>query len=201
MKILQVLAVLPALALGACVLPYAVPPMRADFGAAHAFRADEPTAFHFAAGLHTASLGPETIPKSDVFDVGAGFVVDHDADGTRAKGIYGDGAWFLARATHARVAAGVRGEALFSGARWGSGAYARLSAELFSAGGGAGQFHTDDNCSGVYRWRGVPATGLYVEAGAQHLADGREAFVTTAGVSLRVPALAGVLLVLPGCGK
>lgn len=195
------LALLPTLSLGACVLPYAVPPMRVDLGAAHAFRADEPTAFHFAAGLHTASLGAATIPKSDVFDIGVGFVLDHDEGGTRAKGMYGDGEWFLARRTHARLAAGIRGEALFSGPNTGSGAYVRLSGELFAAGSGVGQFQTDDNCSGVFRWGGVPATGLYVEAGAQHLPDGREAFVTTAGLSLRLPALAGVLLVLPGCGK
>ena len=65
MAITRVLAILAALIPVACVIPFAGPPARLDFGAAHAFRDDEPTAFHFAIGLHTASLGPEVIPKSD----------------------------------------------------------------------------------------------------------------------------------------
>ena len=135
---IRVLAILAALIPVACVIPFAGPPARLDFGAAHAFRDDEPTAFHFAIGLHTASLGPEIIPKSDLFDVGPGFTVDVDHDGTRAKGFYGSGEWFVLRRKFFRMGAGIRGEYLFTGPNWGSGAYARVSGEFFAAGTGNG---------------------------------------------------------------
>ncbi len=198
----HLLPLLLAAVVEGCVLPYALPPTRMDFGAAHAFRDDEPTAFHFAAGLHTASLGPATIPKSNVVDIGAGFVLDGDREGIRSHGVYGEGSWFFLRGAHARLGAGIRGEALFSGDRWGSGAYARLSGELFTVGSGVGQVDSSDGCgNSIFRWGGVPATGVYVEAGGQHLPDGREAAVATAGLLIRLPAVAGLWFIFPGCGN
>jgi hypothetical protein len=198
----RALAILSALLPVACVIPFAGPPARLDFGAAHAFRDDEQTAFHFAIGLHTASLGPEVIPKSDLFDVGLGFTVDAEHGGTRAKGFYGSGEWFVLRRKFFRMGAGLRGEYLFTGPNWGSGAYARVSSEFFAAGTGNGAADSQggDGCgTALLAWRGVPATGVYVESGAQALPDGRQAFVATAGVSLRLPALAGLLIFFPGC--
>jgi hypothetical protein len=196
--IMSALALAPLLIASACVIPFAGPPARMDFGAAHAFRDDEPTGFHFAIGLHTASLGPETIPRSDLFDVGLGFTVDADHDGTRGKGFYGSGELFVLRRKYFRMGTGLRGEYLFTGANWGSGAYARVSGEFFATGTGSGDSHGNGCSDMVLAWRGVPATGVYVESGAQHLPDGREAFVATAGVSLRLPALAGILFRFPG---
>ena len=187
---------------GGCVLPYAFPPAQVDLGAARAFRADEPTAFHLAAGVHSASLGPATIPKSDVVDIGIGYVLDHDHKGVRDQGVYGEGSWFFMRRPHVRMAAGIRGEALLAGTTWGTGAYARLSGEFFGVGAGEGHINPDNGCGGsIFRWGGVPATGVYVEAGGQHLPDGREAVVATAGVTLRIPAIAGLVLAFPGCGN
>jgi hypothetical protein len=199
MAITRALAIAASLIPIACVIPFAGPPARLDFGAAHAFRDDEQTAFHFAIGLHSASLGPETIPRSDLFDVGLGFTVDADHDGTRGKGFYGSGEWFVVRRKYFRMGTGIRGEYLFTGPNWGSGAYARVSGEFFGSGTGSGDSHADGCTDMLLAWRGVPATGVYVESGAQHLPDGREAFVATAGVSLRLPALAGVLFMFPGC--
>jgi hypothetical protein len=185
-----------ALSASACAVPYAVPPMQADLGAARAFRADEPTAFHLAAGVHSASLGPATIPKSDVIDIGVGYVLDV-RHGVRDQGLYGEGAWFFVRREHVRLAAGVRGEALLAGPNVGSGLYARLSGELFTVGAGSGHDPGSLCGAGIFRWGGVPGTGVYLEAGGQHLPDGREAVVATAGLSIRLPAAAGVLLPVP----
>ena len=88
------------------------------------------------------------------------------------------------------------------GTELGSGAYARVSSQFFAAGTGhgAGNSQGGDGCgNALLAWRGVPATGIYVESGAQALPDGRQAFVATAGVSLRLPALAGLLIFFPGC--
>jgi hypothetical protein len=198
------LSILVLAAASGCALPYALPPAQVDIGADRAFRADEPTAFHLAAGVHAASLGPATIPRSDAVDIGVGYVLDRDHQRVRDQGVYGEAAWFFVRRPHVRLAAGVRGEALFSGAGYGSGAYARLAGELFAQGSGAGEVDSSKGggCNGgSFRWGGVPATGLYVEAGGQHLPDGREAVVATAGLTVRIPAVAGILLLLPGCGN
>jgi hypothetical protein len=199
MSLHRALAILPALISVGCIIPFAGPPARMDFGAAHAFRDDEQTGFHFDIGLHTASLGPETIPKSDLFDVGLGFTVDVDRDGTRGKGFYGSSEWFVLRRRWFRMGAGFRGEYLFAGPNWGSGAYARVSGEFYGMGSGTGQGNSSPGCGALVAWRGVPAAGFYVESGAQHLPDGREAFLATAGLSFRLPAMAGVLILLPGC--
>ncbi len=199
MGIRRTLAILPALLPAACIIPFAGPPARMDFGAAHAFRDDEQTGFHFDIGLHTASLGPEVIPKSDLFDVGVGFTVDVDHDGTRGKGFYGSGEWFVLRQRYFRIGAGLRGEYLFAGPSTGSGAYARVTGEFYGIGSGNGQGNASGGCGVLLAWRGVPAAGVYVESGGQHLPDGREAFVATAGLSFRLPAMAGIVILFPGC--
>jgi len=185
--VLRLLLCLPALLPSACFIPLVSPPSRMDFGAAHDFGADDLTAFHYAIGLHTGSLDPEAFPKSDVFDLGAGFVIDADANGARSKGFYGGVDWFPVRRTSVRLGTGIRGEALTKGPNWGSGAFARLSGELFMSGHGTGS-----GCSFML-WRGAVGTAIFVEAGGQHLADGRDAFVATAGLSLRLPAMVGLL--------
>ena len=182
-----------------CVIPYAVPPMRMDLAGAHRITGEDRNAFHFTAGVHAASLGPRAISRADTFDVGVGYVVDKDAHGLRDQGLYGEASWFFFRREHVRMSAGARGEMLFSGDRTGTGLYARVSSEVFTVGSGSG-VSDDDRCSSnAMAWYGVPGTALYAEAGAQHLPDGREAAVVTAGLSLRLPAVAGLLMIVPGC--
>ena len=192
------LAILPALISFSCIIPFAGPPARMDFGAAHAFRDDEQTGFHFAIGLHTASLGPETIPKSDLFDVGAGFTVDVDHDGTRGKGFYGSGEWFVMRRKWFRVGAGLRASTCSRG-RTGDPARTRACRESSTEWDTATVTVTGTAAASCSLGAAFRRRGSTSRAARQHLPDGREAFVATVGMSFRLPALAGILIIIPGC--
>jgi hypothetical protein len=192
----RLLALLSLLASG-CILPYAVPPARLDFGGAHVMHGGN--VFHFAAGLHTASAG-EIVPHSDRFDAGIGVVLNAQQGGLRDHGFYAGGDYFLRRREHTRIGLGARGEYLIDDGISGGGLYGRLTLEAFNAGNGGGS--GQGNCSATsFAWRGAPGTALYAEAGGQMLPDGRTAFVSTAGLSIRLPAVAGLLFMVPGCGE
>lgn len=190
----RLVALLSLLASG-CILPYAVPPSRLDFGGAHVMHGGN--VFHFAAGVHTASAG-DIVPHSDRFDAGIGVVLNAQQGSLRDHGFYLEGDYFLRRREHTRIGLGMRGEYLMDDGAFGSGLYGRVTLEAFGRGGGGGT--GEGNCGSTsFVWRGAPGTALYVEAGGQTLPDGNAAFVSTAGLSIRLPALAGLLFMVPGC--
>ena len=100
------------------------------------------------------------------------------------------------------MGAGIRGRVPVHGTELGLRCECARAGEFFAGGTGNGAADSQggDGCgTALLAWRGVPATGIDVESGGQALPDGREAFVATAGVSLRLPALAGPLIFFPGC--
>jgi len=194
------LVVAAALLAMGCVLPYAVPPSRVDVGGAHVLHGGEGNVFHLAAGVHSAAMGPG-VPRSDAVDVGVGYVLDAGQGGLRDQGAYGEASWFFLRSEHRRLSVGSRAELLRSGGETGGGLYARIGGEIFTTGGGAGASEADNGCgTNFFRWRGVPGTGFYAEAGAQHLPDRRTSYVATAGLSIQLPGIIGFFLVMPDCG-
>jgi hypothetical protein len=194
--LLPLITLLASFAASGCVLPFAVPPLTTDLGGARIIQGGTGNVFHLSTGLHSASF--EAIPRSDVLDIGVGYALDADGTGLRDQGVYGEGAWFVMRRPHARIAPGGRGELLFSKGRTGGGLFARVSAEIFTSVDGDGQ--SNDPCgTAFYHWAGIPSTGLYAEAGVQYLPEGRTSFVTTGGLTFRLPAIAGFALLLPGC--
>jgi hypothetical protein len=107
---------------------------------------------------------------------------------------------FLLRREHTRMGLGLRGEYLIADGSGGGGLYGRFTLEAFGVGRGSGT--GDGNCSATsFAWRGAPGTALYAEAGGQMLPGGQTAFVSTAGISVRLPGVAGLLFMVPGCGE
>ena len=195
----SLITLLATVAASGCVVPYIVPPVRADLGGARIIHGGRGNVFHLSTGLHSANF-VQAFPRSDVLDIGVGYVLDADAAGLRDQGVYGEGSWFVMRRPHARLSTGGRAEMLFKQGRTGGGLFGRVDAEVFTSGSGGGQAASTDSCdTNFFTWAGVPSTGLYVETGVQYLPDGRTSFVTTGGLTFRLPAVAGFVLLLPGC--
>jgi hypothetical protein len=113
-----------------------------------------------------------------------------------SDGVYLSFARVVARnvANHHRTWLGLRAEYLYAPRSEGGstlGAYGRLDWEIFGPTVGAGA--TSDSCGGgVAMAYGTSALGLYLETGARNLLDGGHAYSTTAGITVRLPFLAGM---------
>ncbi len=125
------------------------------------------------------------------------------ADHVDAHGGYLEVARTLARGSGHRTWLGVRGEVLVregpDGRRASTGVYARAAWEMFSPSAGAGGFSS--SCGGgagvTY---GSSALGVFIEGGTQRTVDDEAAFVATAGLTLRLPFVAGFAFdVCPSC--
>ncbi len=158
---------------------------------------------HVLAGLHWASLSPRW---NNPLDLGLGYVYDgfddprpapdgallavapgaeRDAPRTSVHGIYFEAARRNGGTHHRRSWLGMRAEVLFGSVRGetrtGVGLVGRAAWELF----------TPVKASGVNGGAlGILGLGVYLEAGARLLPDGRAGVMTTAGVSVRLPAIA-----------
>jgi hypothetical protein len=177
-----------------CVIPFVIPPVRAEVGAATQVRREEPASLQVAVGTHLAS---GTLRKDQPFDVGAGYLFAHNADAS-SHGIYADGALFVERSRRTRTAVGGRGELLWTPMGKALGAKLRVDHELF--GTGSRDFHGDGRCgvtSGTHI--GTVAVGVFAEAGPQWLPAGELAWTAAAGVTLRLPTSVGVFVGIPGC--
>jgi hypothetical protein len=200
-------AILFVVLLSGCIIPFATPPLKGEIGASSRIGHEDErnsSSLHAAAGTHLAS---GTMSSKQPFDVGAGWTFEKTAD-SHTHGLYVDGAFFVDRFRSSRTSVGARGEM-----RWLEGeghAYAaklRAEAELFSA--GSSNFESNDHCgssSGTHY--GTGAIGLFVEAG--HVwepqmsagGDGRSggnAWVATAGITVRIPSAVGVWIGIPYC--
>jgi hypothetical protein len=190
-----------------CIIPFVTPPLKGEIGGAtrigRATRVDEMeqrgegSSLHAAAGTHLAS---GTMTDRQKFDVGAGWTFEKTKD-TTSNGVYLDTSWFIDRASFSRTSVGTRGEVRWLGD--GAKAYAaklRIDAELFSA--GANKFDSEDKCgssSGTHY--GTTAIGVFVEAGRVWAPEmsGGDAWVATAGITLRLPSSVGVWVGIPWC--
>jgi hypothetical protein len=141
--------------------------------------------------------------RDQPFDVGAGWTYEQTAAGT-SNGVYLDGALFVERTRRTRTSLGGRGEL-----RWlnvdrmaaGNAVAAKLRIDTEIYGGGTSKFSGDDHCGTMAgTWSGTTAVGLFAEAGRvwSSEADG-DAWVATAGVSMRIPSAIGVYVGIPYC--
>jgi hypothetical protein len=173
-----------------CIIPFAIPPLRAEVGTAS--RSDGPIAAHVAVGTHAASA---TLTGAQRFDVGLGYLVEPSTAGT-THGAYADGALFVERLARTRTSLGVRNELRWNAMGPGYATKLRIDTELFSA--GTSTFESDDRCGTATGTRyGTAAIGLYAEAGRAWMPDTRAAWVATAGITARLPSSVGVWIGIP----
>ena len=190
--------------LGGCIIPFATPPLKGEIGASSRIAHEDErnsSSLHAAVGTHLAS---GTMTSKQPFDIGAGWVFEKTAD-SHTNGLYVDGAFFVDKYKSSRTSVGARGEM-----RWLEGeghAYAaklRVEAELFSA--GSSDFESNDHCgssSGTHY--GTGAIGLFVEGGRvwepqmSGAMGGGDAWVATAGITVRIPSAVGVWVGIPWC--
>lgn len=195
--------VLLAVVLSGCIIPFATPPLKGEVGGGtRVGREDErnSSAFHAAVGTHLAS---GTRSAQQRFDVGAGWTMEKTADSI-SNGLYVDAALFVDRGTFSRTSLGARGEMRWVGDGHAAAAKLRIDTELFQ--GLVEDFKGNDKCgtsSGTYV--GTSAIGLFVEAGRVWAPTdpmtnaGGNAWVATAGLTLRLPSSVGVWVGIPGC--
>ena len=193
-----------------------LPPARTEVGSTVIAAGGQPTTgVRFSTGAHLAS---GSLSTSLPIDVGAGYVYEHagsdapgrsdlalgaggdsapTADGVNSQGAYLSAQHLLSHGGGSRSWLGLRGELLVQdgsdGRHTALGSYARIDWELIAPGKGEGGY--TDNCGGgagvAY---GVFGVGLYLESGVRWVESERSAFVTTAGLTLRTPFLAGLVL-------
>jgi hypothetical protein len=168
------------------------------------------TRFDIGAGYVYERVGAELPPASGAVQSApggagaAGPTMDEGLDGVaEAHGGYFDVSHTFARGRSHRSWLGARGEVLAretpDGTRPAAGVYARAAWELFTLGEGVGGSAEGCTVSGGYA-RGTAGLGLYVESGAQWTADQETAFVATAGLTVRLPLLAGFAVsICPHC--
>jgi hypothetical protein len=198
-----VLAIL-VVGISGCVIPFAIPPMKGEIGGAtRVGRGGEgdrsASALHAAVGTHLASGTTSTRQR---FDVGAGYLYEGTRE-TATHGAYLDAAVFIDRTRSTRTSVGVRGEARWLDEGHAAAAKLRIDTELYA--GGQSDFSGSDKCGSIGgSWIGTTAIGVFVEGGRVWAPDraamsGGDAWVATAGVSLRLPTALGVWIGIPGC--
>jgi len=222
------LALVPPLTAG-CVAG-ALPPSKTDVGElAIAGGGRLASGLRVATGVHWASGSMRRDTSFDVGggyiyqriaadDAAAGGSAASERDGERAGGLisedmrpaeyvewhggYLEVAHTIDRGGAHRSWLGARGELMLQAPdarRATVGAYARAAWELFSPHEGVGAF-ADGCVGGAGVAHGTLGLGVYVESGAQWSEDQGTALVATAGLSIRLPFVAGFVFDLcPGC--
>jgi hypothetical protein len=183
-----------------CVLPFALPPLRAETGATATI--NRPVAAHAGGGVALAS---GTLAGDQPVDVGVGGFADWNDDGVTAKGIYADTALFVERGRTTRTAIGARAEfrwdttmPLDAGSTRGFAAKLRVDHEFRAR--VKAPYAESGSCGLVVgAARGTGAIGVYAEAGHAWLPGDERAFTATAGITVRVPMTAGLIAGIPGC--
>ena len=204
----------PLLLATGCIIPFATPPIKGEIGGATraSWPAAEPksatrldgdemktassSALHASAGSHLASA---TLTNRQRFDVGAGWTMERTKD-SMSNGVYLDTAWFIDRGGYARTSIGARGEFRWIDGGHGAAAKLRIDTELFKA--GQSDFESDTKCgSSSGQHIGTTAIGVFVEAGRAWAPEmsGGNAWVATAGVTIRLPSSVGVWIGIPWC--
>lgn len=196
-------------------MPFAVPPSRTDLATTFVAGSGKvESGLRVASGVHYASA---TVARHVPFDVGAGYVFEQfepQRDDTalvaprdaragaplqvtaaaprRAQGFYLGAAAAIGGDRHQRGWAGGRAQLVFGPGGPRATIAARLSWELFTTGQASGSESTPCGFTAGGA-SGTSALGLFVESGAQLSGgDAPVAFVTTVGMSIRLPFVAGV---------
>ena len=178
--------------LGGCAAPIGIPPLRGEIGGS-AIVGEPGRALHAGGGAHYASA---TLGRAVPVDFGAGGFVEVATAGTTTAG-YVDGALFVDRSPRTRTSLGARGELRRSAGGFGAGAHLRIDHELYAPSQGPWTAH-DRCCVGFGFHHGTSAIGVYVDAGRVWQPEGA-AWTASAGVTLRIPSVVGVLVGIPGC--
>ena len=200
--VLRSVVVVVAGLLGGCVIPFAIPPTRAEVGASSQVGQAGPNhGFHVGGGAHLASGNQR---KDLPLDVGIGGFLDVADHGANTGGVYVDTALFVERHHDTRTSLGMRGElriqndAMTGDHRYGAGAKLRIDHEIYGA--VSDDFSEDDRCGvAVGSHHGNVGVGVYVEAGPVWQPDDGRAWLATAGLTLRMPSVMGVWVGIPGC--
>jgi hypothetical protein len=151
-------------------------------------------AVHVALGSHLAS---GTLRKDQAFDVGAGWVVDQ-ADQLTSRGAYLDGSVFVARGPWIRTSVGGRSELRWTPNGLGIATKLRADHEIFYT--RDGDFMEGGRCGAIVGTAyGVTAIGVFAEAGHVWIRGSEDAWIATAGVSVRIPSMIGMAIGIPGC--
>ncbi|MDQ3366971.1 MAG: hypothetical protein M3680_16230 [Myxococcota bacterium] len=181
-----------------CVVPFAIPPMRGELGSStrvgHAGEAGS-SSLHAAAGTHIAS---GTQRRDQPYDIGVGWTFEQTRL-TTSHGIYADAAAFIDRTRRTRTSIGGRGELRTMTLGYAAAAKLRIDTEVYTP--TKQSFSGSDHCGAIAgAYHGISAVGLFAEAGRVWSTepDG-DAWVATAGVSMRIPSALGIYLGIPGC--
>lgn len=188
-----------ALATSACVIPYALPPLKAEAGGVTV--AGAKPMFHAGGGAHLAS---GVLDKQQRYDVGIGGFVENSEDGVETVAAYAETSMFIDKGERARTSVGVRGELRWSPEnldgirRRGVGAKLRVEREFF--GTTSKGYSGADKCVALGgAAHGTGAIGVFAEAGSVMMPGHEPAFTATAGLTLRVPSTIGIIVGIPGC--
>jgi hypothetical protein len=173
-----------ALLSGACVL---LPPSHTELGTALSIGKREGAVTHVATGVHLASA------VDAPYDLGVGYTADLDCCGVQAQGMYLEYSARQRQRGNLRTSIGGRGVIFFDDGEVGAGAFARAGVELYTTAKG-GFVESSGRGFAAGAVAGAFAVGLYVEAGYEHLPDGARAFLATAGITVRLPAIAALVL-------
>ena len=182
------------LALGGCIIPFGLPPLRGEVGGTTAVGGGG-RALHAGGGVNLAGA---MLRRDQRFDVGAGMFVDVTEAEVNDKGAYLDFAAFVDRSRRTRTAIASRGELRWAGGDLGAGAKLRVERELFAS--GVRKFTTNGRCgtsSGVHA--GTTGVAIYVEGGRVWHPQAPGAWTATAGLAVRLPASVGVFVGIPWC--
>jgi len=189
-----------------CIIPFATPPLKGEIGGGtrigRATRLDDnemrssDSSLHAAVGSHVAS---GTLTGRQKFDVGAGWTMEKTKD-SMSNGVYLDTSWFIDKASISRTSIGARGEFRWLDEGKAAAAKLRIDSELYTA--GESDFDSESKCgssSGTHY--GTTAIGVFVEAGRVWAPEmsGGNAWIATAGVTVRLPSSVGVWIGIPWC--
>lgn len=200
MRLAPVHVLAPAVALLAgCPVGVALPPARAEVGPVAAVGSGSVAGLRVSAGTHWAS---GDLGRARSLDIGGGYVYERAfasaSDANDSHGGYLELQTRVASGRSWRSWVGLRGE-LLGGERSFGGAAARVSWELTAPAYGSTPFEA--RCAfGVAGAYGRVGVGFYAEGGYRQYAED-QAVTVTAGLSIRLPAVAmfALLLPIPGC--
>ena len=184
-------AIVLVLLASGCVFPIGVPSARFDGG----YTVDRrPT---MSIGSHVAGY---RLDRDARWDVGAGYTVtapSTDRMTPTTSGGYLDGAFLrrIDRFTRVSVGPGVSLQVPSGEDGVQPAVYVRAGVEMFTSGVSSGT--SDSRCGSVSgTWFGQTGFGTYVEIAKPMTQDG---FAVTAGLTVRLPAFAGIGFAIPFC--
>lgn len=186
-----------------CLLPFALPPSKADIGGGVIANQQEAVpALHLNAGISSNAAQNNNLAATDVQ---VGYVLhapfsgetNEIVPGGNFHGIYGGFSRFFPVGPSGRTEVGGRGELLIDRADGvGFGLALHLGIELFTSGtGGFAESSTEGLVVGAYH--GTGSLGLFLDLGRLQPPGELGATAISAGLSFRIPSMIGLAFVIP----